>query len=81
MLKITQTDVIVVIENALEIKNGKLDENSRAEDVDQWDSLGHLSILIALDKIFDGKIANITDMATANSLPKIFNILKQNSLL
>ena len=81
MSKITQTEVIVVIENALEIKNGQLGENTRAEEIASWDSLGQLSILVALDKLFDGKIANITAMATADSMPKILNILKQYSLL
>jgi acyl carrier protein len=81
MSKITQTEVIVVIQNALEIKNGQLGENTRAEEIASWDSLGQLSILVALDKLFGGKIAKITDMASANSIPKILNILKQNSLL
>jgi acyl carrier protein len=81
MSKITQTEVIAVIQNALEIKNGQLGENTRAEEIASWDSLGQLSILVALDKLFGGKIAKITDMASANSIPKILNILKQNSLL
>ncbi len=81
MSKITQSDVIAVIEKALEMKPGLLGENTRSEEVDNWDSLGQLSILVALDKQFDGKIANITEMAEADSIPKILDILKQHTLL
>jgi hypothetical protein len=81
MSKISQSEVIAVIENALEMKPGLLGENTRAEEVEMWDSLGHLSILVALDKLFDGKIASINEMAEADSMMKILNILKQKSLL
>jgi acyl carrier protein len=63
------------------MKPGQLSETTRAEELDVWDSLGQLSILVALDKLFDGKIANINEMAEANSMPKILNILRQHSLL
>jgi hypothetical protein len=81
MSKISQSEVIAVVENALEMKPGLLGENTRAEEVEMWDSLGHLSILVALDKLFDGKIASINEMAEADSMTKILNILKQKSLL
>lgn len=81
MSKISQPDVIAVVEKALEIKPGLLSENTRAEEVDMWDSVGQLSILVALDKLFDGKIANINEMAEADSMPKILNLLKQHKLL
>lgn len=81
MSQIFQSEVIAVIEKALEIKPGLLAENTRAEEVEMWDSLGQLSILVALDRLFDGKIASINEMAEADSMPKILNILKQHSLL
>lgn len=81
MSKITQSEVIAVIEKALEIKTGQLGENARAEEFNNWDSVGQLSILVALDKLFDGKIANINDMAEIDSVPKIIAILKKNSLI
>ena len=81
MSKVTQSEVIAVVENALEIKPGLLDISARAEEIEGWDSLGQLNILVALDKLFDGKIANIEEMAMAYSVPKILDILKHNSLL
>ena len=81
MSQISQSEVISDIEKALELKPGQIGENARAEEFDTWDSLGQLSILVALDKLFGGKIANINEMAEADSIPKIIAILKQHSLL
>ena len=81
MSKIYQSDVIAVIENALELKLGSLGDATRFEDIESWDSLGRLSVLVALDTLFDGKIANISEMAEAKSIPEIINILKVHSLL
>lgn len=78
---IFQADVVAVVEKALEMKPGLLNEDTRAEEVDMWDSLGQLSILVALDKLFDGKISHINEMAEADSMAKIISILKQHSLL
>jgi len=81
MSNITQSEVIAAMEKALEIKSGQLKESTRAEEIDNWDSLGQISILVALDKLFDGKVASITDMAEADSVDKIINIFKHHSLL
>jgi len=81
MAKVSQSEVMASIEKALEINPGLLGENTRAEELDMWDSLGQLSILVALDKLFEGKIASINEMAEADSVPKIISILKQHSLL
>ena len=81
MSKITKLDVITTIEKALEVESGSLNENSHAEEVDKWDSLGLLSILVALDKLFEGKIANITEMSEADSISKVLVALQKHSLI
>ncbi len=74
MSETCQTEIIKIIENALRLSSGVLKEDSSAENVDDWDSLGQLSILVALDKNFKGKISGISKMAEANSVIKILNI-------
>lgn len=81
MPNISQSDVISTIEKALELESGSLWEGATAENIKSWDSLGQLSILAALDTLFDGKLADIHEMAEANSLLRILVILKQHSLL
>ncbi len=81
MPKITQNDIIATIEKALELPPGSLTETTLTDEIENWDSLGQLSILVALDKLFDGKIAGIREMAEADSVGKILVILRQHSLL
>ena len=51
------------------------------KDFEKWDSLGHLEILMNLDKALKGKAINIEDLAQAFSVKKIFTVLKKNKLL
>ena len=74
-------DIIKIISRALEVSEDSVTMESSADDIENWDSLGHLSILVDLDKAFNGKLANIEEMATADSVSKIVKILEENSLL
>jgi hypothetical protein len=78
---ISKLEVISEIEKSLELESGQLNENSCAEDFEIWDSVGQLSILVALDNLFSGKIAEISDFAEADSILKILNILQQHALI
>ena len=81
MTKITDDDVLRTLERALEITSGSLGSATLAENVEGWDSMGHLSILVALDKLFKGKVADISELAEANSVTKILVALRQHSLI
>ena len=76
-----ENEVIKIIATALKLEDSQIDTNNSVDNVEEWDSLGHLGILAALDKAFDGKIASIKEMATADSVEKIFQILKENSFI
>lgn len=78
---ITEQQVLLAIEEALDLERGSLIAESSTENVENWDSLGQISILTALDQMFDGKIAEIHDMAEAESIEKILSLLKSNSLI
>ena len=81
MPKISEQEVLSVIGKALNIVEGKLTKDSSIGDVEEWDSLGHLGILSALDELYGGKVANIKEMASADSVKKILQILKDKSLV
>jgi len=76
-----ENDVIEIIETVLKLDNSHIDINSTVDNIEEWDSLGHLGVLVALDKAFDGKIASIQEMATADSVKKILQILRENSFI
>lgn len=81
MVKISEKGILEIIQNVLELEEKNLTIDSSAKDIKEWDSLGHLGILVALDEVFDGKIGEIDEMATADSVRKILKILKGNSLI
>lgn len=81
MKKINEQDIFGIIEKALKLKKGKLTMNSSMSNTENWDSLGHLTILVALDKFFSGRAAGISSLAKADSVKKIIKILKEKSLL
>ena len=76
-----QSTVIKIIEQALTLEPGILNEDSNSENIEEWDSLGQLTILVALDKHFEGKISSISEMAEADSIQEILTILKEKSIL
>ena len=78
---IDQNKIIEVVESALALGKGTIDINSSSDNIEKWDSLGQLSILSTMDELFNGKIANIPDIASANSVKLIVSLLKENNLL
>jgi acyl carrier protein len=81
MPKANEKQVLEIIQRALFLEDKKVSLDTSVEDLEEWDSVGHLSILSNMDKFFDGKIAPIREMATADSVRKILKILKENSLI
>ena len=51
------------------------------DNLDEWDSLGHLSILSAIDQELDGKASKLTALAAATSVSNIIIILEENNLI
>lgn len=76
MLK--KESLIKIISSAL--GDVPIDEESGSENLEDWDSLGHLSILSAIDNELNGKAADIDQLASADSFVSIYEILKANNL-
>jgi len=81
MVKIKEAKVLGIIQKALNLKGKKVTIDMRIGAVEEWDSLGHLGILAALDKAFKGRVAGIKEMASADSVKKIIALLRKNSLI
>ena len=80
-LTFSRTTVIATIESALGLQKGSLGENSSSAEYNSWDSLGQVDIILALDVLFDCKVNAIPEMADANSVPKIIDVLIRHLLL
>jgi acyl carrier protein len=75
-----ENELIKLIKKSLKTKQ-KIDINSKSNNIEEWDSVGHLILLSNLDKQLKGATSNIADIATADSVKKIINILKKNKLI
>ncbi len=78
---LSKKQVILCISKSLKVPISKININSSDQDFEKWDSLGHLEILMSLDKALKGKAIKIADLAQAHSVKKIFTVLKKNKLL
>ena len=77
----SKANVLGCIEKALDLPLGSLGETSNSTEINNWDSLGQVDIIMALDILFGGKVNMIPEMADANSVPDILDILKRHLLL
>ena len=74
-----EKELIETIEKALELKKGTI-QSGDEEWYSLWDSLGHLSILVKLDEVLEGKCSSIHELSRATSINAIKEILKSNNL-
>ena len=74
----TENEFLVCVAEALEIELEHISLETTADDLDEWDSLGHLTILFALDKASGGKASNIDSLSGMTKLDDIFRALSVN---
>jgi len=77
---LTEKNIIDCISKVLQISK-KITINSNSKNIEEWDSLAHLNILMALDKKANGKIFSIKEIAKATSVKEIIQILKKKKFL
>ena len=73
--------LIGMISKSLDLKKDQINEESSSSNIEKWDSLGQLNILSKLDEFYDGKIADLTNIAKATSVKLIYSELKKNLLI
>jgi len=75
-----EKELIAMVKKSLKSKQ-KIDIKSSSRNVEEWDSVAQLVILSNLDKKLKGATTNLSQIATADSVKKIINVLKKNKLL
>jgi len=76
----TEKDLFKLIKTSLKTSK-KIDLKSASRNIEEWDSLGQLSILTTLDKRFKNKASKLTKLATAETVKDIVSILKKAKLI
>ena len=81
MIKKNEDDIYKLIAYILKTDQLTIKKSKRLSDIEEWDSLNHLNILIKLDKIFKNKVNSIPNMGEADSVKKIIKLLRDNKLI
>ncbi|MDA9243121.1 hypothetical protein N9P26_03540 [Amylibacter sp.] len=76
----TKDEICLLIKVALDADN-EIDINASADNIPEWDSLGHLSILTALDQAVDGRASSLSELSDATSVTEIINILESHEII
>ena len=75
---LTEKKVISIISKSLKTK---ITINSNTNNIESWDSIGHLEILASLDKLSKGKISKINEISNTASVKSIIRILKKKNII
>ena len=71
----TSQDLQNIVSKALQIDSNSLSDESSAENVEEWDSIGHISILGLLEEENQGILDKYPDLATAVSVRELMQVL------
>tara|TARA_B110000503_G_C7004310_1_gene352893 strand:- start:133 stop:375 length:243 start_codon:yes stop_codon:yes gene_type:complete len=77
---ITENKLIKLITKSLKISSDEITINSKVNEIEEWDSLGHVTIMFAIDKETKGKASKIVALNEAQSIKGIYTLLKKNNL-
>ena len=47
-----------IMEDTFDVEDIKIDENTTAEDIEEWDSLSHIRLVVAVEREFGIKFKN-----------------------
>jgi len=78
---LNEEKLFTLISKALKISKKKIKMSLKVGDIEEWDSLGHLEILVKIDKETNGKSSKIKNLSSCTSVNKIFENLTKNRLL
>lgn len=69
-----------IIREVFPIEEETIDENWTSDDIPDWDSVGHLNLIMEIEKEFDIKI-EIEEMFEVEKLGDITKILKKKKII
>ena len=68
--------LIAIVAKALEVSEGKISIESNSSDIEEWDSLGHIQVMMEIQNHYGEDYVENPDLAAATSVSEIFDILK-----
>ena len=71
--------ILNVIAKSLELDNSQITIETTSNDLEEWDSLGHLSLLMELDKAFNDISEKAPQLASASTVKEIVDAVTEHS--
>lgn len=78
---ISKDNLMTIVSKALKIPKRKVNMDLKLGEIEEWDSLGHLEILIKIDKETKGRASKIKNLSDCDTVRKIYENLKKNKLV
>tara|TARA_B110000503_G_scaffold139587_1_gene228324 strand:+ start:151 stop:393 length:243 start_codon:yes stop_codon:yes gene_type:complete len=78
---LNKEQLLSLISKALKIPKKKINMDLRLGQLEEWDSLGQLEILMKIDKETGGKASKIKNLSSCDSVKKIYTSLKKTKLI
>lgn len=69
--------IIEIFEDILDIENGKINLNSTPEDIEEWDSVATINIIVAIEEEFGIKF-KLKDIQEAKSVKDFLELIEEN---
>lgn len=70
--------VLKLISKALDADLSEISIESTSNDIDEWDSLGHLSLLQELDVNYNNITERIPELASVSSVKEIIDLISSD---
>jgi len=67
-----------VVSETIEVPEEKIDEHTTANELDEWDSLAQVNLMMALEQAFDLEL-EVEDFMNLNSIQKIVWYISKSS--
>jgi acyl carrier protein len=67
------------VATTLRVPASTIHESTRAEDIQAWDSLGHINLMMTLGQTF-GILLDIEDFSRLNSVPAMIEFLREQGI-
>ena len=67
-----KNEICRIIEDCLKLKKDSVNENTKSSDIEEWDSLGQISIVMFLDKKYNDITKDNPSYMTASSIADFY---------
>ena len=72
--------LLKIISRSIKVSADEISLKSKLSQIEEWDSLGHITVMFAIDKATKGKASKISSLNNAKTINDIYSLLKKNNL-